>query len=145
MKDEQLQIVGRNVILAFGARNSICMFNGENWQKYCNGIRQAAASCLTELEKQQVYRQMIATRANATIDAQKRFRIPQPHLSRAHLPSEHPEVDIIYMSSEDCEWLEIWPKDGLSSPEVPDDPYNRTYNLLIAAMREQAGVGADVT
>ncbi|MFO7947967.1 MAG: hypothetical protein R6V19_14275 [Armatimonadota bacterium] len=146
LKDEQLAVVGSDVVVAFGPRRSIYIFSPEDWQIYRRSIEQAASENLHEFERQMVIRQLLQTAVRTSVDSQKRLRIPQPHLSRAGLvATEHPEVDVLYMPSSDgYERLEMWPADGLSEPEQHDEPYNEAYSLLIRAARGETGVGPDV-
>lgn len=144
MKDEQIELVGRDVIIVFGPRRSVCMFSHEAFATYDSVVRQALDQHLQHFERLDVYRQLIATRSAASIDAQKRFRIPQPYLARLNLDPNHPEVDVLHMCGDGYEWLEIWPAGGLSDGPDAEDSFDRAYERLIEAMRGQVGASADV-
>ena len=144
MKDEQLQLIGREVVIAFGPRRSICMFSPEAFATYADTVRTALEAHLQHFEQMPIYRQLIATSFAASIDAQKRFRIPQPYLSRMQLDTNHPEVDILHMSGDGYEWLEMWPADGLSAGSDTEDSFDKAFERLIEAMRGQVGAAVDV-
>ncbi|HCU36649.1 MAG TPA: hypothetical protein DGT21_14740 [Armatimonadetes bacterium] len=144
VKGGQIDIVGKAPLMTFGPQGSLQLYSPANMEKRVALIMEVAERHLTEFEKLEVYRQMIATRAQCGIDGQKRLRIPPSHMAHAGLYTEHPEVDIIMMSSGDCQWLEMWPAGALSSSHAPDDPYNRAYQMLVGAMKKHAEVEADV-
>lgn len=144
MKDEQLALVGREIIVAFGPRRSICMYSPEAFAVHEDIVYAALEKYLQHFERVPIYRQLVATRFAASIDAQKRFRIPQPYLSRMQLDANHPEVDILHMSGDGYEWLEIWPADGLSAGPDTEDSFDKAYERLIEAMRGPVGAAADV-
>ncbi len=143
LKSEHVAVVGKEVMLAFGPQKSTLVFDPPNWQKYRASTMEAAAA-LTELESRQVYRQLIATAGPSTVDSQNRLRLPQSHMSRGELFAENATVDIIHMVSGDCQWLELWPANALSSSYDPADLYNIAYDTLVAGVKQQAEVGADV-
>ncbi len=142
LKPEHVDMVGKEVILAFGPQKSILVFDPPNWQKYRTATMEAAA-VLIELESREVYRQMIATSAHSTVDGQSRLRIPQPHMARGGLFDENAAVDIIHMTSGDCQWLELWSAKALSSPYDDADLYNMAYAKLVEGVKQRAEVGAN--
>ncbi len=142
LKPEHIDVVGTEVMLAFGPQKSILVFDPPNWQKYCTATREAAA-VLIELESREVYRQMIATGARSTIDGQNRLRIPQSHMARGELFDENAAVDILHIISDDCQWLELWPAKALSGPYDDADLYNRAYAKLVEGTKQRAEVGAN--
>ncbi len=144
VKPGHIDIVGKSPLMTFGPQGSLQLYSPANMEKRAAEIMAAADRYLTELEKLEVYRQMIATRAQCSVDGQKRLRIPPSHMAHAGLHVERPEVDIILMSSGECHWLEMWPAGALSAAHEANHPYNRAYQMLVEAMKRQAEVEADV-
>ncbi len=120
------------------------MYSPEAFAVHEDIVYAALEKYLQHFERVPIYRQLVATRFAASIDAQKRFRIPQPYLSRMQLDANHPEVDILHMSGDGYEWLEIWPADGLSAGPDTEDSFDKAYERLIEAMRGPVGAAADV-
>lgn len=143
LKDHHVAAVGKDVVLALGAQNSILVFSEETWAKYSAEILQMAQRSLSPLERRHVYRQMIATSTSVTLDSQDRLRIPPAYMAYAQLNPPQPSVNIIHMVDGDCEWLEMWPDAAWGASYSPENLYNRAETMLIEGCKQRAEVGAD--
>ena len=143
LKDDHVGVVGKSVVVALGAQNSILVFSEETWAEYSAEILQNSQRSLSPLERRHVYRQMIATNASVTLDSQNRLRLPPAFMAYAQLNPPHPSVNIIHMVDGDCEWLEMWPDAAWGASYNPDNLYNRAETMLIEGCKQRAEVGAD--
>lgn len=135
LTDEQQELLEGEAILTPGLGSSIRMFSVQSYQEFRETVLELWDGVPTDLDFDEVSRQLLDIRIKCNIDKQGRLRIPNDILDFTQFDSEKSRVHIIYRAH--MGYWEIWPAGELGEPQEPDDPFAQACRILSERARQQ--------
>lgn len=146
LKKQQREMLGDEVVLAYGPRTSTRLFTPKAFSEYKAAVLKALAGNPFDPDWEDAQLQLLDNQVTCKVDGQGRLRIPSSFLKRSGLANATgAEVQLIYRSQ--MGYWEIWPTEDIARPDDPTDPFYRARRLLAerarAAASAQAGRDGD--